>query len=143
MLNSNPSGRRHGVEGVRAPIRLMQSQTTIPSPRRHRTIQRSHRLSDADMEERRHSRVVQGELETSWQWLELINPKGLPAPIVGATVENAILFLSYGQIQRAFRYSSGKDASTGISIAEKVAAGAGAGAITSFFLCVNIFYLLI
>jgi len=61
--------------------------------------------------------------------------RGLPAPIVGATVENAILFLSYGQIQRAIRFSSGKDASsTDTSIAQKVAAGAGAGAITSFFL---------
>ncbi|KLO10587.1 putative mitochondrial amino acid transporter ARG-13 [Schizopora paradoxa] len=60
--------------------------------------------------------------------------RGLPAPIVGAMVENAVLFLSYGQIQRAFRFSSGKDASSDVSIAQKVVAGAGAGAITSFFL---------
>lgn len=66
------------------------------------------------------------------------NTKGLPAPIVGATVENAILFLSYGQIQRAFRYANGKDTSADVSIAQKVAAGAGAGAITSFFLCVHV-----
>lgn len=60
--------------------------------------------------------------------------KGLPAPVLGAMVENATLFLSYGQLQHALRWSSGMDPSSELSLSHKVIAAAGAGCITSFML---------
>ncbi|KZT61715.1 mitochondrial carrier [Calocera cornea HHB12733] len=70
--------------------------------------------------------------------------RGLPAPIVGAMAENAVLFLANGQIQDLVRLAYGQpryerafDGSirpTTLSLGQVAMAAAGAGAITSFVL---------
>ncbi|KIJ15327.1 hypothetical protein PAXINDRAFT_169133 [Paxillus involutus ATCC 200175] len=60
--------------------------------------------------------------------------RGLPAPIVGAMVENATLFLSYTQLQNAIRWMNARPPSQDPTLPELALAGAGAGAITSFLL---------
>jgi mitochondrial ornithine carrier protein len=62
--------------------------------------------------------------------------QGLPAPIVGAMAENASMFLAYNELQNAIRLSTGKLLHQSLSLGELSIAAAGAGAITSFFLCV-------
>ncbi|EJT99361.1 mitochondrial carrier [Dacryopinax primogenitus] len=70
--------------------------------------------------------------------------RGLPAPIVGAMTENAVLFLANGQIQDLVRIAYGQPRfepgpdgtlrATSLSLVQVAIAAAGAGAITSFFL---------
>jgi ornithine carrier protein len=60
--------------------------------------------------------------------------RGLPAPIVGAMVENASLFLSYSEIQNLIRFVNSQPLSQPLSIPQLALAGGGAGAITSFLL---------
>ncbi|KAI5122006.1 hypothetical protein M0805_001838 [Coniferiporia weirii] len=60
--------------------------------------------------------------------------RGVPAPVVGAMAENAILFLMYGQLQRLCRWWSGGSASDDLSFSQLSLSAAGAGAATSFFL---------
>jgi len=70
--------------------------------------------------------------------------RGLPAPIVGAMAENAVLFLANGQLQDLVRLAYGQprferamDGSlraTPLSLGQVAIAAAGAGAITSFVL---------
>ena len=62
--------------------------------------------------------------------------QGLPAPIVGAMAENASLFWSYTEIQNAIRWTTGTPLTQQLSLGQLACAGAGAGAITSFVLCV-------
>jgi ornithine carrier protein len=68
---------------------------------------------------------------------ETLLVQGLPAPIVGAMVENATLFLSYTQLQNAIRWMNARPPSQDPTLPELALAGAGAGAITSFLLCVT------
>ncbi|OCB89279.1 mitochondrial carrier [Sanghuangporus baumii] len=58
--------------------------------------------------------------------------RGLPAPVVGAMVENATLFLTYGQLQRLCRWWSGS--SDALTTPQMIFSAAGAGAATSFLL---------
>ncbi|TFK47592.1 mitochondrial carrier [Heliocybe sulcata] len=60
--------------------------------------------------------------------------RGLPAPIVGAMVENASLFLSYSELQHLIRRFNNTSVSQDLSVAQLGLAGAGAGGITSFLL---------
>ncbi|KZO98457.1 putative mitochondrial amino acid transporter ARG-13 [Calocera viscosa TUFC12733] len=70
--------------------------------------------------------------------------RGLPAPIVGAMAENAVLFLANGQLQDLVRMvyglpiyertSDGSIRPTQLSLGQVAMAAAGAGAITSFVL---------
>ncbi|KZT22734.1 mitochondrial carrier [Neolentinus lepideus HHB14362 ss-1] len=60
--------------------------------------------------------------------------RGLPAPIVGAMVENASLFLSYSELQHLIRRYNNLPLSQDLSVAQLALAGAGAGGITSFLL---------
>ncbi|KAF9220753.1 mitochondrial carrier [Gyrodon lividus] len=60
--------------------------------------------------------------------------RGLPAPIVGAMVENATLFLSYSQLQNTIRWINAQPSSQDPTLPQLALAGAGAGAITSFAL---------
>jgi len=61
--------------------------------------------------------------------------QGLPAPIVGAMAENASLFLAYGELQNLIRYAWNIPVAQTLSLPQLSLAAAGAGAITSFFLC--------
>jgi hypothetical protein len=69
--------------------------------------------------------------------------QGLSAPIVGAAAENACLFLVYNQIQRLVDGAAGVGSSESDGAArekplsELALAAAGAGAVTSFVLCVS------
>ena len=61
-------------------------------------------------------------------------------PVIGAMAENATLFLTYGQLQHFYRWiafgtESGKSSSD-TTPTELAFAAAGAGAATSFLLCV-------
>ncbi|PWZ01174.1 hypothetical protein BCV70DRAFT_199536 [Testicularia cyperi] len=74
--------------------------------------------------------------------------RGLSMPVLGATLENACLFFTYNQIQRAIRWSEGQsdasgsagtsaakaDAEAPLSIPQLAIAAAGAGAVTSLVL---------
>ncbi|KIK91292.1 hypothetical protein PAXRUDRAFT_830968 [Paxillus rubicundulus Ve08.2h10] len=60
--------------------------------------------------------------------------RGLPAPIFGAMVENATLFLSYTQLQNAIRWINARPPSEDPTLPKLALASAGAGAITSFVL---------
>ncbi|KAI0777302.1 mitochondrial carrier [Trametes elegans] len=60
--------------------------------------------------------------------------RGLPAPIVGAMAENASLFWSYTELQRALRWWAGAPPAQPLSLGQLALAGAGAGCITSFVL---------
>ncbi|KAF8886507.1 mitochondrial carrier domain-containing protein [Infundibulicybe gibba] len=60
--------------------------------------------------------------------------RGLPAPIVGAMVENASLFLSYNEIQNFIRFVNHQSSSEKPSLPQLALAAAGAGAVTSFLL---------
>ncbi|KAF5380066.1 hypothetical protein D9615_006111 [Tricholomella constricta] len=60
--------------------------------------------------------------------------RGLPAPIVGAMVENASLFLVYGELQSVIRRVSGRPLSQDPSLPQLALAAAGAGMFTSFLL---------
>ncbi|KAH7924691.1 mitochondrial carrier [Leucogyrophana mollusca] len=60
--------------------------------------------------------------------------RGLPAPIVGAMVENASLFLSYSELQNIIRWVNAQPLSQDLSLPQLALAGAGAGTVTSFLL---------
>ncbi|KAJ7696128.1 mitochondrial carrier domain-containing protein [Mycena olivaceomarginata] len=60
--------------------------------------------------------------------------RGLPAPIAGAMVENASLFLSYRELQNLIKIVNRQHKEEPSSMSQIVLAGAGAGAITSFLL---------
>ncbi|KAJ6486839.1 mitochondrial carrier domain-containing protein [Mycena sanguinolenta] len=60
--------------------------------------------------------------------------RGLPAPIVGAMVENASLFLSYRELQDLIKFLNHQNKEEPSSMSQLALAGAGAGAITSFLL---------
>ncbi|KAF5390014.1 hypothetical protein D9757_003808 [Collybiopsis confluens] len=60
--------------------------------------------------------------------------RGLPAPIVGAMVENASLFLSYREFQHVIRRVTHQPDSQKLPLHQLAIAAAGAGAITSFLL---------
>ncbi|KAH0834943.1 mitochondrial carrier domain-containing protein [Lanmaoa asiatica] len=60
--------------------------------------------------------------------------RGLPAPIVGAMVENASLFVSYSQLQHVIRRVTGRPPSQDLTLPQLAIAGAGAGTVTSFVL---------
>ncbi|KIJ63770.1 hypothetical protein HYDPIDRAFT_155268 [Hydnomerulius pinastri MD-312] len=60
--------------------------------------------------------------------------RGLPAPVVGAMVENATLFVSYTQLQNAIRWANGQPHTQDPTLPQLALAGGGAGAITSFLL---------
>ncbi|KAJ6590528.1 mitochondrial carrier domain-containing protein [Mycena vulgaris] len=60
--------------------------------------------------------------------------RGLPAPIFGAMVENASLFLSYRELQDAIKLANHQRIEEASSMPQIALAGAGAGAITSFLL---------
>lgn len=64
--------------------------------------------------------------------------QGLPAPIVGAMVENASLFLSYRELQNLIRRVTHEPESHQLALPQLALAAAGSGAITSFLLCVTI-----
>lgn len=71
-----------------------------------------------------------------WHGLVDFFEKGLPAPIVGAMVENASLFVSYSQLQHVIRWATGQSPLQDLTLPQLAIAGAGAGAVTSFVLCV-------
>lgn len=56
--------------------------------------------------------------------------KGLPAPLLGSMAENAVLFLSYGEVKRLLGETPQKE----LSLLQLSLAGAAAGGITSFVL---------
>ena len=56
--------------------------------------------------------------------------KGLPAPLLGSMAENAVLFLSYGEVKRLLGETKDKE----LSLMQLSLAGAAAGGITSFVL---------
>jgi len=60
--------------------------------------------------------------------------QGLPAPVMGAMVENASLFLSYRELQNTIKNMTGNPAEYQLPIGQLMIAAAGAGAITSFVL---------
>ncbi|KAJ6571819.1 mitochondrial carrier domain-containing protein [Mycena capillaripes] len=60
--------------------------------------------------------------------------RGLPAPIFGAMVENASLFLSYRELQNLIKITNNQHMEEASSMPQIALAGAGAGAITSFLL---------
>lgn len=60
--------------------------------------------------------------------------RGLPAPISGAMVENATLFLSYVEIQNFIRHVSHRAPQEKLPLYHLALSAAGAGAITSFIL---------
>ncbi|OAX39927.1 mitochondrial carrier [Rhizopogon vinicolor AM-OR11-026] len=60
--------------------------------------------------------------------------RGLPAPIVGAMLENASLFMAYSELQNVIRRVNSQPLSHDPSLPQLALAGAGAGAITSFLL---------
>lgn len=60
--------------------------------------------------------------------------RGLPAPIVGAMVENASLFLVYGELQNVIRRISDRPPSVEPTLPQLALAAAGAGMFTSFLL---------
>lgn len=60
--------------------------------------------------------------------------RGLPAPIAGAMLENASLFMSYSELQNMIRWINSQPSSHDLSLPQLALAGAGAGAITSFLL---------
>ncbi len=53
--------------------------------------------------------------------------------------ENAILFFAYGELQNLIRRLSNAPLAENLSLSQLAFAAAGAGAITSFFLCVTFF----
>jgi mitochondrial ornithine carrier protein len=53
--------------------------------------------------------------------------------------ENAILFFAYGELQNLIRRLSNAPLAENLSLSQLAFAAAGAGAITSFFLCVTLF----
>jgi ornithine carrier protein len=63
--------------------------------------------------------------------------QGLPAPIVGAMVENASLFLAYRELQNLIRRVTHQPGSQKLPLHQLAIAAAGSGAITSFLLCVS------
>jgi hypothetical protein len=67
--------------------------------------------------------------------------QGLPAPIAGAMVENASLFMSYNEIQNFIRRVSHRAPQERLPLYHLALAGAGAGAITSFLLSVDLSFL--
>ncbi|CAK5268827.1 unnamed protein product [Mycena citricolor] len=64
--------------------------------------------------------------------------RGLPAPIVGAMAENASLFLSYREFQNLIKRVNHQGADESCSMPQVALAAAGAGAVTSFLLCVSV-----
>ena len=50
--------------------------------------------------------------------------------------ENASLFLAYNELQRAMRLYAGQPLAQELSLGQLAVAAAGAGAVTSFVLCV-------
>ncbi|KZS97284.1 mitochondrial carrier [Sistotremastrum niveocremeum HHB9708] len=60
--------------------------------------------------------------------------RGLPAPIVGAMAENAIIFFAYSEFQNVIRSFQHIPVSEALSIPQLSLAAAGAGAVTSFAL---------
>jgi hypothetical protein len=54
-------------------------------------------------------------------------------------VENAILFFAYNELQNLIRQFSNAPFAETLSLSQLAFAAAGAGAITSFFLCVILF----
>jgi hypothetical protein len=64
--------------------------------------------------------------------------QGLPAPIFGAMVENASLFLAYSELQSLIRRVTKQPLSEKSSLPQLALAAAGAGMITSFLLFVHI-----
>jgi hypothetical protein len=56
--------------------------------------------------------------------------------VVGATAENASLFLSYRELQKVIKNLTGKEADYQLPLEQLMIAAAGAGVITSFILCV-------
>ncbi|KAJ4468782.1 mitochondrial carrier [Lentinula aciculospora] len=60
--------------------------------------------------------------------------RGLPAPIAGAMVENASLFLSYRELQNLIRRVTRQPESQKLPLHQLALAAAGSGAITSFLL---------
>ncbi|KAF8828164.1 hypothetical protein HHX47_DHR4000924 [Lentinula edodes] len=60
--------------------------------------------------------------------------RGLPAPIAGAMVENASLFLSYRELQNLIRRVTHQPDSQKLPLHQLALAAAGSGAITSFLL---------
>jgi hypothetical protein len=65
--------------------------------------------------------------------------KGLPAPVVGAMAENAVLFFTYDELQNAIRWISGKRPSQDLTWSQLALAAGGAGTATSFVLFVLFF----
>ncbi|KAF9068856.1 mitochondrial carrier [Rhodocollybia butyracea] len=60
--------------------------------------------------------------------------RGLPAPIVGAMVENASLFLTYRELQNLIRRVTHQPESQKLPLHQLAIAAAGSGAVTSFLL---------
>ncbi|KAF8970374.1 mitochondrial carrier domain-containing protein [Flammula alnicola] len=60
--------------------------------------------------------------------------RGLPAPIAGAMVENASLFLTYGEFQNVIRRVTHRSAEEKLPLYHLALSAAGAGAVTSFLL---------
>ncbi|KAG6841523.1 hypothetical protein C0991_008468 [Blastosporella zonata] len=60
--------------------------------------------------------------------------RGLPAPIVGAMVENASLFLVYGELQSVIRNLTARPLDVDPTLPQLALAAAGAGMFTSFLL---------
>ncbi|KAF5318652.1 hypothetical protein D9619_010937 [Psilocybe cf. subviscida] len=60
--------------------------------------------------------------------------RGLPAPIFGAMVENASLFLAYGEFQNVIRSVTNRTKEDKLPLYHLALAAAGAGAVTSFLL---------
>jgi mitochondrial ornithine carrier protein len=64
--------------------------------------------------------------------------QGLPAPIVGAMAETASIFFSFNEFQELIRRATNRPLSEKASLPQLALAAAGAGFVTSFFLCVTI-----
>ena len=67
-----------------------------------------------------------------------LQKQGLPAPILGAMAENASIFFTFNEIQELIRHVTNRPLSEKAALPQLALAAAGAGCVTSFFLCVTV-----
>lgn len=126
---------RDAFQSVRASIRPYKGPVAGPGIRVHCPVQRTDGLFIQDVEVWRLSWVVSRESPSlDLSIIVHSKQKGLPAPVVGATLENASLFVSYRESQNVIRHLKGKDARYQLPLGELMIAAGAAGLITSFIL---------
>ena len=137
-LTLSMQGCRHGSQGVRTSVRLVQGPAAVTGYGQNCPVQRTHRLPHPDVAKGGLERAVPGELRMHFEVFcapeYRVLSKGLPAPIVGAMAKHSSLFLTYNEFQNIIRRWNNTPASTQLPLGQLMVAAAGAGAIASFLL---------